>query len=45
MFNEALKKVVDSIDLSAQEMEQIMDIVMQGEPLMCRSRQCWWHCA
>ena len=30
MFNEALKKVVDEIDLSAQEMSQVMDLIMQG---------------
>ena len=30
MFNEALKKVVDEIDLSAQEMAQVMDLIMQG---------------
>ena len=30
MFNEALKKVVDEIDLSAQEMAQVMDVIMQG---------------
>ena len=31
MFNEALKKVVEEIDLSAQEMAQVMDVIMQGE--------------
>lgn len=31
MFNEALKKVVDSIDLSAQEMAQVMGVIMQGD--------------
>ena len=31
MFNEALRKVVDSTDLSAQEMAQVMDLVMKGE--------------
>ncbi len=30
MFNEALKKVVDEIDLSAHEMAQVMDFIMQG---------------
>ncbi len=30
MFNEALKKVVESIDLSAQEMAQVMDVIMHG---------------
>ena len=30
MFNEALKKVVEGIDLSAQEMAQVMDVIMQG---------------
>ncbi|MBU8901240.1 MAG: anthranilate phosphoribosyltransferase [Victivallales bacterium] len=30
MFNEALKKVVESIDLSAQEMAQVMELIMQG---------------
>ena len=30
MFNEALKKVVDGIDLSVQEMAQVMDFIMQG---------------
>lgn len=30
MFNEALKKVVDEIDLSVQEMEQVMDVIMHG---------------
>ena len=30
MFNEALKKVVDGIDLSAHEMAQVMDFIMHG---------------
>ena len=30
MFNEALKKVVEGIDLSAQEMAQVMDVIMHG---------------
>jgi anthranilate phosphoribosyltransferase len=30
MFNEALKKVVDGIDLSAHEMAQVMDFIMRG---------------
>ena len=30
MFNEALKKVVEGIDLSSQEMAQVMDVIMQG---------------
>jgi len=30
MFNETLKKVVDGIDLSVQEMAQVMDFIMQG---------------
>jgi anthranilate phosphoribosyltransferase len=31
MFNEALKKVVNEIDLSAQEMAQVMDVIMHGQ--------------
>ncbi len=30
MFNEALKKVVEKTDLSAQEMAQVMDVIMHG---------------
>jgi anthranilate phosphoribosyltransferase len=31
MFNEALKKVVEELDLSAQEMAQVMGVIMNGE--------------